>query len=175
MSILLGSDSSFATMSIMGIGWVASMYIAQTVKSHNILTSLPLKRDTIILADYTAYIIQIIFVALATYLTVYVADNYLGAEFKEKTNLIISILTFSAIIGAIIAKSLFEYLRQFGYWGNIASIISTIGLFLGLMTMSLKLAKNNVISNSYYLIPIGLGLFFIIFFVTKRYFRRLDF
>jgi len=154
--------------------FVTSYYISQTHACHKTLVTLPVSRDKTILADYLALVTNLL-VSNSVFLIIFYSFGFMlnNPKFDIPFS-VLTIILISSITASLIAKSCHDYFRKFGGIGHIVTIVSSILLFLGIIIGALYLS--NILSHSiFYFIFIVHGiLIFIIFLVTKKYFRRLD-
>lgn len=155
--------------------FVTSYYISQTHACHKTLVILPVSRDKTILADYLALVTNLMISNSVFLLIFYSFKLMLNNPKFDIPFLVLSIIMISSITASLIAKSCHDYFRKFGGIGHIVTIVSSILLFLGLLIGTLYLS--NILSYKliYSIFIVHGFLIFIIFLVTKKYFRRLDF
>ncbi len=155
--------------------FVTSYYNSQTYACHKALVMLPVSRNILLWADYLVLVTNLM-ISNSVFLLIFYSLKLMLKNPKLETDftyLLINILT--SIMASLIAKSCHDYFRKFGGLGSIITILISILLFFVLVIGALYIVKfNNLIlmtlSCAIYVIMI-----FILFLVTKSYFRRLDF
>ncbi len=173
--IVSSVEGSIYTYSIMASGWTASMYIAQHKYSHAAFTGLPVSRNMLFLADYTAYLINLFAVNSLMVAFVLIQNHFVPNEFAFKNLEELPYLLLATGASAVLAKVGFDYFRHFGMWGNIVNVLIAVGSFVGLTTFTLGFLKNENLIVEWIIALPGIILLLILFFVTKHYIKRLDF
>lgn len=155
--------------------FVTSYYIAQTHNCHKFLLVFPVSREITILADFLALLTNLLISNSIFLLIFYSFKSMLNSPKFDQPFYLLFIAILSGITGSLIAKSSHDYFRKLGGVGHIITLLISITLFFALIIGAFTIHKF-MIPLLLSLIPlIYIFLIIILFFVTKRYFVRLDF
>lgn len=173
-SILVLELNTITTTLIIS-AFVTSYYIAQTHSCHKSLLALPVSREKTILADFLALLTNLLLSNFIFLLFYYAFRLMLNNPKFDGPFSLFFIAILSGVTGSLIAKSSYDYFRKFGGLGHIITLIVSLVLFFALIIGAFTMHKY-MTTQLLYLIPlIYVFIIIILFFVTKRYFVRLDF
>lgn len=150
------------------------MYFSITAGTHKMFSSLPVSRNKLILADYTAYTILLLFNYLIIFGTFYLLKLMLHND--NLTDMKISPLSLMTITFSLslLAKCMFDLITSQTAKVILTFVISFLGLFAVVLGAAL-FTKFTGYSPEYILYPLAIIITSITFFVTKWKFPRLDF
>lgn len=148
-------------------------YCIITSTDHKMFSFLPVDRKKVILADYSAYIIQLLFSCLVVLVTFYLLKLTMTNPNLTSMKLSLGSLIATAFSMSLIAKCVYDFISS----PVKRAIISFIAYFVGFLSISLGslfFAKFTGYSANYVIYPASFIIITLIFLITKRYFPRLD-
>lgn len=166
-------DVNVFTAILLSSYFVYLFYSGKTYKEHKNLSFLPVSRNKMILADYSAYTIHLIFGYIVVLSTFVLLKRML-------TNPNLTVLKFplgssTAVVFslALLGKCLFEFSSSMWLKALAFPLFHALGFFIVMMSAKF-FAVNRGYSPDYILYPVSLIIISITFLVTKRWFPRLD-
>ena len=172
--LILFDYGNISQVVLLGTVIGASMYIAQTSHGHNIMVTLPVKRNILLLADYAAYYINIIVVTTLSFALIYPFKAFAKTGSTLQIDVSSFVMVLVSILGALLAKSSYDYLRKFSQTGYLITVIGAIIIFTFSTIQSIVGDRLSLNFNYIYSSIIILAII-IIYYVTNKLFSRFDF